>query len=448
MNCEIFKILYLRANGEVACNCGSGEKINLGWTAADPQWSATQLFTNPRYQRMADAFQRNELPWGEVCTRCVFLRPNEPFHNALAEKRLEKVHVEPSLACALRCPGCTRIYQIKERKGPVFMPVPVYRRTLQSLRDEGYTVALFYFCGQGEPLSHPQIEDIIAATREFFPTTPVVINTNGNYKFAEVFSRGIYPDKLIVSVDGLNQSSYEQYRINGDVSTALQFMHDAKRAPGRAPAVEWKYILFTYNDSDEELIASQRRAAELGIDSLQYVVTHTQEKSRRFTPDNIEDLPIVWPLAYPETTPHLYFKRPEARALTVTNSGLAPDFAGAGRVQISLDDARYWSGRLFLRGWAMGLDGSAPQALRIRINQAELGAAQIGLVRDDVLAAYPQLGNRTAGFNATCELPRALITDPVTLTLDYEAPDGRTYAFAVDYDLSQMGAAVFNQNCP
>ena len=135
------------------------------------------------------------------------------------------------------------------------MPLDVYRHTIESLHREGYEVNLFFFCGQGEPLSHPQIEDFIATTREFFPAAPFVINTNGNYQFDRVFKRGIYPDKLIVSVDGLYQSSYEQYRINGDAATAFQFMHDAKRASGRPPIVEWKYILFIYNDSDAELVA-------------------------------------------------------------------------------------------------------------------------------------------------------------------------------------------------
>jgi pyruvate-formate lyase-activating enzyme len=448
LNCEIFKILYLRANGEVACNCGSGEKVNLGQAAGTPDWSATQLFTNPRYRHMEAAFQRGELPWGDACAKCVFLRPNEPFYSGFAEKRLEKIHVEPSLACALRCPGCTRIFQIKERKGPVFLPIPTWRRVLTSLRDEGYRVELFYFCGQGEPLSHPHIEDIVAAAREFFPGTPVVINTNGNYRFADVFPRGIYPDRILVSIDGLHQESYEQYRINGDVATALQFMRDAKHAPGRAPSVEWKYILFRYNDSDAELTAAQRHAAEAGIDSLQFVVTHTPEKSTRFTADNIEDLPIVWPNAYPETTPHLYFKRPTARALGHTNSGAELSFSGQGRVQIAVDDCRYWSGRLFLRGWAMDSAGRSPRALRVRVADQLIGTALLGVAREDVAQAYPQHANRTAGFNAACELPRAAATGTVAVTLDYETPDGATYAFTIPYDLSQTGAAVFNADCP
>ena len=447
MNCEIFDILYLRANTEVACNCGSGERVNLGW-AGEADWSATRLFTNPRYRHMAAAFGRGEMPWGDICQRCVFLQPNQPFSNHLAEKRLAKVHVEPSLACALRCPGCSRIHQIKERKGPVFLPLPAYRRIVRNLAEEGYAADLFYFCGQGEPLSHPHLEDLIDATREFFPKTPLGINTNGNYRFERVFSRRRHPDKLIVSVDGLYQNSYEQYRINGDVAQALQFMRDAKKGPERAPIVEWKYILFRYNDSDEELIAAQHCAEDLGIDSLQFVVTHTPEKSQRFTVENIDQLPIVSPLAYPETTPHLYFKRPLAKPLSVTHSQLMPEFTGAGRVQCSVDECRYWAGKLFLRGWAMGSDGASPRALRVRIGNRTVGSARLGLARDDVLAAYPELKNRTAGFNAVCPLPDLEGKEAVAIGFSYEAPDGRDYSFSINYDLAATGAGVFNANCP
>ncbi len=447
MNCEIFRILYLRANAEIACNCGSGEKINLGWGGDDEGWSATRLFANERYQHMARSFQRNELPWGDVCKRCVFLRPNEPFRDGAAEKQLERIHLEPSLACALRCPGCSRIHQAKERKGPTFMPVDVYRRVVGSLSGEGYSVGLFYFCGQGEPLSHPKIEQLIAATRQFYPKTPLVINTNGNYRFGDVLKTDL-PDKLIVSVDGLYQQSYEQYRINGDVATALQFMRDAKALGRGAPAVEWKYILFRYNDSDEEIIAAQHKAEELGIDSLQFVLTHTPEKSLRYRPDNIDELPIVSPIAYPETTPHLYFKRPLARPRSQTNSALAPEFAGAGKVLCVVDECRYWAGRLMLRGWAADVQGRGPASLSIRLGGHKLGNAGLGLLREDVAKAMPHLRNRHTGFSFSGACPAMALQPETDLTIEVTTSDGAVFPFTVSYEFLNTGELVFNENCP
>lgn len=448
MNCDIFKILCLRANGEFTCNYGAGQKISLGWATAAPDWSMRRLFGERGYALARAMFRRGFAPWTTTCELCVGLQRNKPFAHDAPTHRFEKLLVEPSLACALRCPSCSRIDLVRERPGTVFLPVDVWRRLLASLRDEGYLVDLFFFCGLGEPLAHPQLEDIIDAAREFFPTTPVTINTNGNYRFAAVFPKGSYPDRLIVSVDGLSQSSYQQYRVNGAVATALQFMHEARRAPGQAPAVEWKYILFRHNDSNEELIAAQHKAAELDLDSLQFVLTHTVEKSTRFTPENIEDLPIVWSRAYPETTPNLYFRRPQARPLSATNSERLPGFPGAGRVRINIDYCRWWSGRLVLRGWAMGYEGDGPRRLRICLGEADVGIAQIGIAREDVWHVYPALGNRTAGFNAVCEIPRALAGARAKVTLVYEAFDGASYHFPVEYDLSRAGGELFNHDCP
>ncbi|MDO8540810.1 MAG: radical SAM protein [Opitutaceae bacterium] len=448
MNCDIFKILCLRANGEFTCNYGAGQKVNLGWATAAPDWSVRRLFADRGYALARAMFRRGIAPWATTCEQCVGLQRNEPFSHDVPTKRLEKLLVEPSLACALRCPSCSRVDLATERPGSTFLSVDIWRRVLASLREEGYLVDLFFFCGLGEPLAHPQLEDIIDCGREFFPTTPVAINTNGNYKFKDAFPRGSYPDRLIVSVDGLDQSSYERYRINGNVARALQFMHDARHAPGRAPAVEWKYILFRYDDSDVELIAAQQKAAKLDIDSLQFVLTHTVEKSTRFTPENIEELPIVWSRAYPETTPNLYFKRPEARPLSVTNSEKLAGFGGADRVRINIDYCRSWSGRLMLRGWAMGYDGSGPRRLRIFIGEHEAGVAEVGLAREDVWHVYPSLGNRRTGFNAVCEIPHALTGAVAKVTLVYDAPDGASFQFPVDYDLGHTGAEQFNHHCP
>ena len=447
MNCNIFRILSLRANGELTCNHGGGQKVNLGWANSAAPWSADAFFTTPTFQRMRALYRRGVSPFGIICDQCYALKRNEPFAHTTPTKHLEKITVEPSLACALRSPSCSRAELAKERPGSVFLSVSVWRHMLTTLRDEGYAVDLIFMCGHGEPLAHPQIEKLVELAREYFPTTPVVINTNGNYRFADVFPGGHYPDRLIVSVDGVHQSSYEQYRINGDVATALQFMRDARQAPGRAPAVEWKYILFRYDDSDEELVAAQQVAAELDIDCLQFVLTHTPEKSTRFTPETIAALPLVWSRAYPETTPNLYHRRPDAIPLGASFSRNLANFSGAGRADICIDWCRLWSGRLVLRGWAMGVDGGSPRQLDIRINDREVGSAQTGFVREDVLHAFPARRNRSAGFNAACEISPIAAGDFAKVTVIYTGASGESFPFSVDYDLRGTGAREFNATC-
>jgi hypothetical protein len=448
MNCAIFEILCLRANGEFSCYCDAGHDIGLGHASAGPEWSARALFAGRGYSLARAMFRRGVAPWGETCARCIAFQPHAPFAHDRPAKRLRQVLFEPSFACALRCPSCPRAELAPTRPEPVFLSIDVWRRVLQTLRDEGYEVGLFLSTGLGDPLTHPRIEDLIEVSREFFPTTPITINTNGNYIFGRVFARGVYPDRLLVSVDGLHQRSYEQYRINGDVATALEFMHAARNVAGQRPAVEWKYILFRHNDSDEELVAAQQRAYELDIDSLQFVFTHTVERSLRYTRENVAQLPIVWRGAYPEATSQLGYHRSEARWLTPNSSDMHKDLPGAGRVRIQVDSCQLWSQRVLLRGWAMGMDGRPPRRLSIQLNGHALGRARIGVVREDVWQAFPALGNRTAGFDAMFALPTGTIVSTATVTVVYDSFAGESFAFSVAVDLSAQDAQSLDANDP
>lgn len=435
MNCNVFTVLHLRANGQFSCGCDTGHEINLGAASAQGDWTVQGLFASRGYSLVRAMFRRGYAPWGGICTRCVAYQPDAPFAYDRPAKRIKQVQFEPSFACALRCPSCPRAELAPSRPGPVFLSLAVWRRVLQSLHDEHYEVGGFLTTGLGDPLTHPQLEDFIETIREYFPTAPITVNTNANYRLADVFPRGSYPDRLLVSVDGLNQRSYEQYRINGDVATALEFMRDARRVSGRRPAVEWKYILFRHNDSDEELIAAQRKAEELDVDSLQFVFTHTKEKSLRYSPANVDDLPIVWRGTYPEGTCHLRFRRTEPTALTPNDSDAQRGSSPARRARIQVDSVQRWAGRLIVRGWAMGTDGSRPRRMLVQPDNDPPVEARIGLVREDVWQAYPALENRTSGFDAMVALPISLSGAQLEITVTYESNHGDPIRFSVTYDL-------------
>ena len=313
------------------------------------------------------------------------------------------------------------------------MRVDLFERMLAQLREGGYTIGFFFFCGQGEPLSHPEIHRLIDACREYFPNTSVVINTNGNYQYEKVL-RGRFVDKFIVSVDGLYQASYEQYRINGNVELAQRFMYDAKHVPQkRVPFVEWKYILFTYNDSDEELVAAQQKAEELGIDSLWFVLTFTPEYSRRYTMQNFAELPIISPLAYINSTPQQSHRYRVLRPKIATTLESRPDLAVAGW-RGRIDECRVARDQLFLQGWIKPPEGGHLSAVTISSAGIPLGVAKYGVRRPDVRAmlhlseeraglGFRFLGKLTTNWDAGLDLELGL-----------ELEDGRRVEFCLRYE--------------
>jgi hypothetical protein len=64
-------------------------------------------------------------------------------------------------------------------------------------------------------------------------------------------------------------------------------MAGEKQLAGRdLPVLNWRYILFTWNDSDEEMGQARALATDLGIDRLSWEITDHPENafSRRFVP--------------------------------------------------------------------------------------------------------------------------------------------------------------------
>ena len=105
-------------------------------------------------------------------------------------------------------------------------------------------------------------------------------------------------DEVTFSIDGASQDTYVKYRQRGrfDVAIAnLRAMADEKRRAGRdLPFLNWRYILFTWNDSDAEMERARQLAVEIGVDRLSWELTDHPEGaySRRFVPGSA-DLALI-----------------------------------------------------------------------------------------------------------------------------------------------------------
>ena len=97
-------------------------------------------------------------------------------------------------------------------------------------------------------------------------------------------------DEVTFSIDGSSQENYVKYRQRGNFDKAianLRALLDERAKRGSdTPFVNWRYILFKWNDSDEEMNRARRMAKELGVDRLCWEITDHPEDSfsRRFAP--------------------------------------------------------------------------------------------------------------------------------------------------------------------
>src|SRR5205085_680087 len=156
--------------------------------------------------------------------------------------------------CALACPLCISPRErLKVQKGPYHLDLGGFKGLLKSLIRDGCTEITFtHFEGRGDPSSHPALGDFVAAAKAAYPTTLTTVTTHGNMRIRDwLFSGNL--DVLRLSVDGFSEETYTRYRVNGRLempTTLMQQIYRASQEGKKVPRIEWKYILFEWNDSD------------------------------------------------------------------------------------------------------------------------------------------------------------------------------------------------------
>ena len=79
-------------------------------------------------------------------------------------------------------------------------------------------------------------------------------------------------DLIICSIDGTTQEIYERGKMRGNLQEALDGMRRILRCrealARRRPVIVWRYILFRWNSSPEQLDEARRMAEDIGVDHL------------------------------------------------------------------------------------------------------------------------------------------------------------------------------------
>lgn len=395
MNCIVLSSLFLRSNGDIVCYDDAGQEHLLGRVHGPGQnWSIQNVVEGALYKHVRRSLQQGTVPWPGTCEQCALFRPHESFLDTLVQKRIRTLQVEPSLACNLGCLCCSQPQQLVRRPKPYKMPIDVYDSLLRSLRDEQYSIDEIEYCGQGEPMTHPKFNEFVSIARDLFPQTTQRLITNGNFDYAAArFTSAI--DEVMVSCDGARQESYAKYRVGGTLDRVLKFMSDVpKHVAGIRQRVVWKYILFEFNDSDEEILEAQELAAQHGVDVLLFVFTQTAYKSKRYTLENGQLLPIIWRSARVNGTPVHYR---DVREFSAASAVGWPAVSADGDVRFMLDSLSLIDGiRLRLHGWVTAANDVS--YVRITHNGETVGETSLSDPRPDVLDAFPQYEGRNPGF--------------------------------------------------
>ncbi|MGE0359180.1 MAG: radical SAM protein [Vicinamibacterales bacterium] len=281
----------LLCDGRVSCGC------------SDPY--AKRVLGDSRLVSLAEVWRgptastlRQDLNGGgsTFCGDCPLKLPLEadepaPIRDLNVAPLPSRLYVECTAACNISCfqACCAPETGITRTRQAGMLDFDLFRRVID---EAGPTLVRVDFFNYGEAFLHKRAVEMCEYIKTKFPHIYLYTSTNGGALTEEKARRLVHSgiDEVTFSIDGASQAVYEKYRQRGrfDVATAnLRAMADEKAKHGRdVPQLNWRYILFKWNDSDEEMEQARRLAVEFGVDRLSWEITDHPEDSfsRRFAP--------------------------------------------------------------------------------------------------------------------------------------------------------------------
>jgi radical SAM protein with 4Fe4S-binding SPASM domain len=175
---------------------------------------------------------------------------------------------EPTTSCNLRCPECPSGLRSFSRPTGMLNP-KLFASTLYQLKD-ALLYLTFYF--QGEPYLHKDFLKMVRLASDLKIYTAT--STNAHYlsmeNALETVKSGL--DRLIISIDGTTQASYEQYRVGGSLAKVLEgtqnIVEAKKKLKSATPHVIFQYLVVKPNQ--HQLKEAKLLAKEMGVNEIRF----------------------------------------------------------------------------------------------------------------------------------------------------------------------------------
>lgn len=194
--------------------------------------------------------------------------------------------VEPTNFCNLKCPLCpSGNGQMTRHRGN--MELADFKQLIDQVGD--YLVLLMLW-NQGEPFINKCFLEMVRYARS--KRIPTLTSTNGHYirdleQARAVVESGL--DEIIVSLDGVDQETYEKYRVGGKIERVLsgvRLLSQAKRElRAKTPLINLQFIVFRHNQDD--LGVAERIAQEVGADKflVKTAQVYSASEAEQFLPE-------------------------------------------------------------------------------------------------------------------------------------------------------------------
>jgi MoaA/NifB/PqqE/SkfB family radical SAM enzyme len=197
-------------------------------------------------------------------------------------------HIEISSKCTLKCPRCART-EVPDTLVNTELSLDFFKKNFTPEFIQS-NVEKITFCGDdGDPIYAHGLIDIIKYIKSVKPVKFVIV-TNGSYKSVEWWARLgqtlNQDDHIHFSLDGWDQASNEQYRVNSDWASIMQGVTTLRNSSH--VYMTWDAIAFKFNE--DNLADMKLLAKELGFDQFQLTLSTKFNKVYSIYPegDNLQ----------------------------------------------------------------------------------------------------------------------------------------------------------------
>jgi len=176
-------------------------------------------------------------------------------------------HIEISSKCTLACPRCAR-QEVPDSLLNTELDLAFFKRNFTPEFIQKY-VEKITFCGDdGDPIYAHEFIDVLKYIKSVKPVT-IVIVTNGSYKKSDWWRQLANTlqtnDQIHFSLDGWDQASNEQYRVNSDWASIMTGVDNLVRSSDAW--LVWDAIGFKFNEDKISYMKDLAKSA--GFDSFQ-----------------------------------------------------------------------------------------------------------------------------------------------------------------------------------
>jgi radical SAM protein with 4Fe4S-binding SPASM domain len=178
------------------------------------------------------------------------------------------VSFEPTTSCNLRCPECPS--GLRSFSRPTGMLEPgLFQKVIDEI-EKDLLYLIFYF--QGEPYLNPAFLDLVkyASSKKIYTAT----STNAHYLSDDNARKTVESglDRLIISIDGTTQETYESYRIGGKLEKVIEGAKNIvswkKKLNSSTPHLIFQFLVVKPNEHQVDDI--EKLAKEIGVNEVAF----------------------------------------------------------------------------------------------------------------------------------------------------------------------------------